>query len=65
MLPIFDDKLSIIILETGTILTESVTGIIIPVYKNKGSNIHTGNYRPITLLGKLFTSILNNRHRWK
>ena len=39
-------------------------GDILPIYKNKGSVNLPENYRPITLLsclGKLFTSILNNR----
>ena len=39
-------------------------GDILPNYKNKGSVNLPENYRPITLLsclGKLFTSILNNR----
>ena len=37
---------------------------IIPIYKQKGDPTDPVNYRPITLLsclGKLFTSILNNR----
>ena len=63
MMPIYI-KLFNAILETGTIPTDWLTGIIIPIYKGKGSNLDPGNYRPITLLsclGKLFTSILNNR----
>ena len=39
-------------------------GTIIPLYKNKGSSLDPGNYRPITILsclGKLFTSVLNRR----
>ena len=39
-------------------------GDILPIYKNKGSVNLPENYRPITplsCLGKLFTSILNNR----
>ena len=63
MIPIYV-KLFNAILETGNIPTDWLTGIIIPIYKNKGSNLDPGNYRPITLLsclGKLFTSILNNR----
>ena len=39
-------------------------GIIMPIYKNKGNINDPNEYRPITIfscLGKLFTSILNNR----
>ena len=57
-------KLFNVILETGTIPTDWLSGIIISIYKGKGSNLDPGNYRPITLLsclGKLFTNILNNR----
>ena len=35
-----------------------------PIYKNKGGKTKPENYRPITILscmGKLFTSILNER----
>ena len=63
MVPIYV-KLFNAILETGNIPSDWLTGIIIPIYKNKGSKLDPGNYRPITLLsclGKLFTSILNNR----
>ena len=38
--------------------------MIIPIFKNKGENTNPDNYRGITLLsclGKLFTSVLNNR----
>ena len=40
------------------------TGIILPLYTNKGSHDDPNNYRGITLLsclGKLFTNITNNR----
>ena len=39
-------------------------GIIFPLYKNTGSRLDPGNYRPITLLstvGKVFGSIIENR----
>ena len=57
-------KLFNIILETGNIPEVWTTGIIRPIYKNKGSPQDCNNYRPITILshlGKLFTSLLNNR----
>jgi hypothetical protein len=41
-----------------------LTGIIRPVYKNKGKVDDPDNYRAIALiscLGKLFTSVINNR----
>lgn len=53
-----------LILDTGVIPDSWVLGDILPIYKNKGSINLPENYRPITLLsclGKLFTSILNNR----
>ena len=52
------------ILNTGEIPEEWLTGLIIPIFKKKGSKEDCNNYRGITLLsclGKLFTSILNNR----
>lgn len=52
------------ILDTGQIPEEWLVGVIIPLYKNKGSMDDPNNYRGITLLsclGKLFTSILNER----
>ena len=52
------------VLETGEIPEEWVIGLIHPLYKGKGNKADTDNYRGITLLsclGKLFTSILNNR----
>ena len=52
------------ILDTGDLPEDWLTGLIIPIYKNKGSKDDANNYRGITLLsclGKLFTSILNHR----
>ena len=51
-------------LDTGIMPTEWLVGMIVPLYKNKGNKEDTNNYRGITLLscmGKLFTSILNDR----
>ena len=53
-----------IIFDTGVIPESWLVGIIKPIYKNKGNSKDPKNYRPITILsclGKLFTSILNNR----
>ncbi len=44
--------------------TEWLVGMIDPIYKNNGDTHDANNYRGITLLsrlGKLFTSILNER----
>ncbi len=52
------------ILDCGVIPNEWLVGTIVPLYKNKGDIKDTNNYRGITLLscmGKLFTSILNER----
>ena len=57
-------KLFNIVFDTGIIPESWLTGIIRPVYKNKGKVDDPDNYRAITLiscLGKLFTSIINNR----
>ena len=57
-------KLFNIVFDTGIIHESWLTGIIRPVYKNKGKVDDPDNYRAITLiscLGKLFTSIINNR----
>lgn len=52
------------ILDTGYFPEQWSVGTIKPIYKNKGSTSEAANYRPITILsclGKLFTSILNDR----
>jgi len=57
-------KLFNIVFDTGRIPESWLTGIIRPVYKNKGKVYDPDNYRAITLIscrGKLFTSIINNR----
>ena len=53
-----------IVLNTGIIPEKWVEGLIMPIYKNKDDPLNPENYRPITLLsclGKLFTSVLNER----
>ena len=53
-----------LLLDTGTALEVWSTACICPIYKQKGSSADPANYRPITLLscmGKLFTSIINDR----
>ena len=63
MMPIYV-KLFNIILDTGLIPASWTEGLIVPIYKNKGSKEDPNNYRPITLLsciGKVFTSLLNER----
>ena len=53
-----------LILDCGVIPTNWCLGIIMPLYKNKGSVNDPDNYRGITLLSffsKLFTSALNYR----
>ena len=52
------------ILDEGVFPVEWTSGVIVPLCKNKGDVTYTNNYRGITLLncmGKLFTSILNDR----
>ena len=52
------------VLEEGIIPESWLNGLILPIYKNKGDSNDPDNYRGITLLsclGKLFTSVLNNR----
>lgn len=53
-----------LIFDTGHVPEAWLTGIVIPIYKNKGDKLDPKNYRPVTLLsclGKIFTSILNTR----
>jgi hypothetical protein len=57
-------KLFNIVFESGIVPESWTIGVINPIYKNKGDITKPENYRPITLLsclGKLFTSIINNR----
>ncbi len=54
------------ILDSGNFPSEWLIGVIVPLYKNKGDKTDVNNYRGVTLLsciGKLFTSILNERLR--
>ena len=53
-----------LVLKSGIVPSDWCLGIIIPLFKNKGSIDDVNNYRGITLLsvlGKLFTSALNSR----
>ena len=53
-----------LVLKTGVVPSNWCVGVIIPLFKNKGSVNNVDNYRGITLLsviGKLFTSALNER----
>ena len=57
-------KLFNLILKTGFVPLEWCLGLIIPIYKNKGSANDPNNYRGITLLsclGKFFTLCINIR----
>ena len=52
------------VLEEGVVPESWLNGMIIPIYKCKGDRNDPDNYRGITLLsclGKLFTSIINER----
>lgn len=62
MMPLYV-KFFNLILDSGVIPDIWLQGVIIPIYKS-GSMKEPENYRPITVLsciGKLFTSVLNNR----
>ena len=57
-------KLFNAIFNSGQLPEAWLKGNILPIYKNKGSSADPKNYRPITIvscLGKLFTSVLNER----
>ena len=57
-------KLFNTILYSGVVPSDWCIGAIKPLYKKKGSIDNPDNYRGITLLsclGKLFTSLINNR----
>ena len=53
-----------IVLQSGVIPNDWCVGMIMPLFKNKGSSNNPDNYRGITLLsciGKLFTAAINMR----
>ena len=53
-----------LILKTGHVPYDWCIGLIIPIFKRKGSPLDANNYRGITLLsclGKLWTSCINSR----
>ena len=53
-----------LVLQSGIVPESWTTGLIMPLYKGKGSTADTNNYRGITLLsciGKLFTALINER----
>ena len=57
-------KIFNLILRTGHVPFEWCVGLIVPIFKKKGSHFDPNNYRGITLLsclGKLFTLCLNTR----
>ncbi len=63
MLPIYTILFNMIF-DSGTIPDTWSKGYIFPIYKGKGPRDSPENYRPITILsclGKLFTSVLNER----
>jgi len=63
MIPVYI-KLFNLVFDHGIVPESWTTGLIKPIYKNKGDATLPENYRPITLLsclGKVFTAVLNNR----
>jgi hypothetical protein len=63
MIPLYI-RLFNLILDSGQLPDPWLVGTIKPIYKRKGPSVNPENYRPITILsclGKLFTSILNDR----
>ena len=62
-LPLYE-KLFNKVFDSGYLPDSWSEGTIKPIYKNKGYSMQPQNYRSIIILscvGKLFTSILNNR----
>ena len=51
------EKLFNLILDSGHFLSSWVTGIIKPIYKNKGNKSDPQNFRPITLVSYFFKII--------
>ena len=54
------------ILLSGNLPSDWLSGIIVPIYKNKEDKTNPGNYRGITLLSfsaKFFTAVMNERLR--
>jgi len=63
MLPVYE-KLFNLVLDTGVVPEHWTTGFLTPIFKGMGQMMDPQSYRPITILsclGKLFTSILNER----
>ena len=63
LMPVFV-KIFNIVFDSGIVPDSWASGIICPIFKNKGDPANVDNYRGITILscfGKLFTCILNNR----